>query len=328
VRKKNVLTSLLEVKDLVVEFRIPEGSLKAPDGISFHVHPREILGIVGESGSGKSVTALSIMGLIPHPPGKIVSGEILFEGKNLLQQITKIRGKEISMVFQNPLSSLNPSLRIGLQLTEVLSEHLKISQTEAQDTVMTMMKQLGIADPQALMKRYPFEYSGGMRQRIMIAMAMLCNPRLMIADEPTTALDVTIQAQILRLFQQLRDQFHTSIMYITHDLSVVSQIADRVLVMYAGKIVERADTEQLFSHPLHPYTQGLIRSIPGMNEEGMRRLHSIPGNVPPLMRPPQGCRFHPRCSEVMDICRRTPPSDFRVEKTVVGCWLYQENTGS
>jgi oligopeptide/dipeptide ABC transporter ATP-binding protein len=317
------LTPLLEVRDLVVEFRIPEGVLRAPDGVSFRVYPQEILGVVGESGSGKSVTALSIMGLIPQPPGEIVSGEIVFQGKDLKQQIPAIRGKEISMVFQNPLNSLNPSLRIGLQLTEVLVEHLKMSQTEAKGRAITIMQQLGIPDSQTLMKRYPFEYSGGMRQRIMIAMAMLCNPTLMIADEPTTALDVTIQAQILHLFQQLREQFHTSIIYITHDLSVVSQIADRVLVMYAGKIVEKAPTDRIFSVPLHPYTQGLIRSIPGMSPEGTKRLYSITGNVPNLVDPPQGCRFHPRCASIMDICRNTLPPEFQVDGREVLCWLYK-----
>lgn len=317
------MARFLEVNNLGVEFHIPEGVLKAPDGVSFCVNPQEILGIVGESGSGKSVTALSIMGLIPQPPGKMVSGEILFEGKDLIQQINNIRGKEISMVFQNPLNSLNPSLRIGLQLTEVLIEHLKMSQAEAEDKAVTLMGQLGIPDPRALMKRYPFEYSGGMRQRIMIAMAMLCNPKLMIADEPTTALDVTIQAQMLHLFQQLRDQFSTSIIYITHDLSVVSQIADRVLVMYAGKIAEKAGTERLFSNPLHPYTQGLLRSIPGMNEEGIQRLHSIPGNVPNLITPPSGCRFHPRCTFAMEVCRHSVPPEFSIEDTAVCCWLYK-----
>ncbi|PIE35156.1 peptide ABC transporter ATP-binding protein [candidate division KSB3 bacterium] len=317
------MTPLLEVKDLAVEFRIPEGILRAPDGVSFQIAPQEILGVVGESGSGKSVTALSVMGLIPNPPGKMVAGEVLFQGHDLKQQITDIRGQKISMVFQNPLNSLNPSLRIGLQLTEVLVEHLKMAQSEAEERAITLMRQLGIPEPQTLLTRYPFEFSGGMRQRIMIAMAMLCNPTLMIADEPTTALDVTIQAQMLHLFQQLREQFQTSIMYITHDLSVVSQIADRVLVMYAGKIVERAETERIFSAPRHPYTQGLIRSIPGMNTDGATRLHSITGNVPNLIHPPPGCRFHPRCSQAMDICRHSPPSECQVEGSSVFCWLYR-----
>ena len=323
-----LLAPLLDVKNLAVEFRIPEGILTAPDGISFQVNRQEILGVVGESGSGKSVTALSIMGLIPNPPGKIVTGEILFEGRDLTRSIKDTRGREISMVFQNPLNSLNPSLRIGLQLTEVLVEHLHVSQQEAIERAVTLMRQLGIPDPHSLMKRYPFEYSGGMRQRIMVAMAMLCKPRLMIADEPTTALDVTIQAQMLHLFHQLREQFHTSIIYITHDLSVVSQIADRVLVMYAGKIVENADTRHLFSHPLHPYTQGLIRSIPGANDVEAQRLHSIPGNVPSLITPPPGCRFHPRCSFAMDMCRNTAPPESQVGETSVCCWLYQKQPAS
>lgn len=227
------------------------------------------------------------------------------------------------MVFQNPLNSLNPSLKIGLQLEEVLHAHLNLCKEEARSRVIRIMNDLGIPEPESLLKRYPFEYSGGMRQRIMVAMAMLCNPKLMIADEPTTALDVTIQAQMLHLFQTLRKQFKTSIIYITHDLSVISQIADRVIVMYSGKIVENAAIDKIFSQPLHPYTQGLIKSVPGTSLEQEKRLHSIPGNIPDLIDPPGGCRFHPRCSRVMDRCRTIEPVGIDQQGTRVYCHLYQ-----
>ncbi len=317
------MSRLLEVKDLIVDFRINEGTIRAVNNISFDVNNNEILGVVGESGSGKSVTALSIMGLVPKPPGKVVSGDIQFEGQDLRKNIEKLRGEKISMVFQNPLNSLNPSLKIGLQLEEVLDAHLNVSKSEAIKQIIHIMSQLGIPEPKALMKQYPFEYSGGMRQRIMIAMAMLCNPRLMIADEPTTALDVTIQAQMLHLFFKLRDQFGTSIIYITHDLSVISQVADRVIVMYSGKIVEDASIHRIFTNPLHPYTQGLIKSVPGMNTQEGGRLHSIPGNIPDLINPPEGCRFHPRCSQAMDHCRSIEPIETDVQGAKVFCHLYQ-----
>ncbi len=317
------MSPLLEVKDLIVDFRINEGTIRAVNNISFNVNNNEILGVVGESGSGKSVTALSLMGLIPKPPGKVVSGNIKFEGRDLRKNIERLRGEKISMVFQNPLNSLNPSLKIGLQLEEVLDAHLNVSKDDATKQIIHIMSQLGIPEPEALMKRYPFEYSGGMRQRIMIAMAMLCNPRLMIADEPTTALDVTIQAQMLHLFLKLRDQFGTSIIYITHDLSVISQVADRVIVMYSGKIVEDASIDHIFTQPLHPYTQGLIKSVPGMNTHKGGRLHSIPGNIPDLISPPEGCRFHPRCSQAMDQCRSVEPTQTDVQRAKVFCHLYQ-----
>jgi len=318
------LSALLSVENLSVEFSLPEGNLRAPDGVSFTIDSKEFVGIVGESGSGKSVTALAIMGLIPNPPGKIVNGKILFNGRDIVRSKNHPRGREISMVFQNPLNSLNPNLKIGRQLTETLEEHYDLKKNEAHSRVVETMRKLGIPDPETMMNRYPFEYSGGMRQRTMIAMAMLCSPKLLIADEPTTALDVTIQAQILHLFQQLREGSETAVMFITHDLSVVSQIADKVVVMYAGKIAEISPTEQIFSTPFHPYTVGLLNSIPGKKNQKKRTLEAIPGNVPSLIDPPSGCRFHPRCEKRMDICTRKHPPIFNVDGSMVSCWLYQE----
>ena len=315
--------ALLEVEDLMVEFSLPEGKIRAPDGISFEVDYEEVLGIVGESGSGKSATALAIMGLIPSPPGKVVRGKLTFEGKDILKNAHDLRGKEIAMVFQNPLNSLNPSLKIGIQLIEVLQEHLNMKEEEAWKRSVRILRMMGIPDPETMMNRYPFEFSGGMRQRVMIAMAMLCEPKLLIADEPTTALDVTTQAQILKLFRELKRSLKTSIIFISHDLSVIAQIADRVIVMYAGKIVEKARIEDIFENPLHPYTRGLLKSIPSFYKERKSRFHSIPGNVPNLMKPPEGCRFHPRCSHASEICREKEPPFFKVNETHVSCWLYR-----
>ncbi|PZC52432.1 MULTISPECIES: ABC transporter ATP-binding protein [unclassified Mesotoga] len=317
------MSHVLEVEDLTVEFRLPEGILRAPDGISFSVGEREVLGIVGESGSGKSVTALSLMGLIPSPPGKVKARKMEFMGKNLLKEAEEVRGKKISMVFQNPLNSLNPSMKIGAQLVEVLVNHMNMTKPEAKAKSIEIMKNLGIPSPENLMDRYPFEYSGGMRQRIMIAMAMLCNPKLLIADEPTTALDVTIQSQILYLFRELKEEFETSLIFITHDLGVIAQIADRVMVMYAGKQVENASVEEIFKNPKHPYTFGLLDSVPKLiPEKRKERLPSIKGNVPGLLEPPTGCRFHPRCSKAMKICAEKQPPVFSVGSSKVCCWLY------
>ncbi len=318
------MSHVLTVEDLTVEFKLPEGKLRAPDGISFSVGEREVLGIVGESGSGKSVTALSLMGLIPSPPGTVKAGKMEFMGEDLLKEAENIRGKRISMVFQNPLNSLNPSMKIGAQLVEVLVNHMNMSKIEAKEKSILMMKSLGIPSPENLMNRYPFEYSGGMRQRIMIAMAMLCNPKLLIADEPTTALDVTIQSQILYLFRELKQKFETSLIFITHDLGVIAQIADRVMVMYAGKQVENASVEEIFKNPKHPYTFGLLDSVPKLiPEKRKERLLSIKGNVPGLLEPPKGCRFHPRCSRAMKICAEEEPPAFKVDSSTVWCWLYK-----
>ncbi|MGJ8455682.1 ABC transporter ATP-binding protein [Pseudothermotoga sp. U03pept] len=316
------MNPLLTVEDLVVEFKISKAKFRTPDGVSFTVMENECVGFVGESGSGKSVTALAIMGLVPKPQGRILRGRIIFDGTDLLKVDEHPRGKKISMVFQNPLNSLNPNMKIGKQLTEVLEEHYGISHKQAIEKVVEIMKQLQIADPEEMVKRYPFEYSGGMRQRVMIAMAMLCEPKLLIADEPTTALDVTIQAQIIQLFKQLKSQSKTSILFISHDLSVISQIADRIIVMYAGKICEISPMKELFEKPLHPYTAGLISSIPDMKER-KTRLKSIEGNVPSLIDPPSGCRFHPRCQQRMKKCVESEPPLFSIKGRQVKCWLYE-----
>ncbi|ABV32647.1 ABC transporter ATP-binding protein [Pseudothermotoga lettingae] len=316
------MKSLLTVEDLAVEFRISNSKLRAPDGISFSVMENECVGLVGESGSGKSVTALAIMNLVPAPQGRIIRGKIIFEGLDLLAINKHPRGTKISMVFQNPMNSLNPNIKIGKQLTEVLQEHYNLNYREAMERVIRVMQELGIPDPEKMIDRYPFEYSGGMRQRTMIAMAVLCNPKLLIADEPTTALDVTIQAQIIQLFKKLKEKSRTSILFISHDLSVISQIADRIIVMYAGKICEISPTTDLFRNPLHPYTAGLINSIPGANERGTK-LMAIPGNIPDLTNPPEGCRFHPRCSRKLPICSRKEPPVILYEQRSVSCWLYE-----
>ncbi|MEJ5228680.1 MAG: ABC transporter ATP-binding protein [Pseudothermotoga sp.] len=316
------MSPLLTVEDLVVEFKLGNKRLRAPDGVSFTVMENECVGFVGESGSGKSVTALAIMGLVPKPQGRVLSGKIVFDGIDLLKSDEHPRGKKISMVFQNPLNSLNPNIKIGKQLSEVLEEHYGMSYKQAMVKVVQIMKQLGIPEPEKMVSRYPFEYSGGMRQRVMIAMAMLCEPKLLIADEPTTALDVTIQAQIIQLFKQLKAELKASIMFISHDLSVISQIADRVVVMYAGKICEISPVKELFEKPLHPYTVGLISSIPDMKER-KTKLRSIEGNVPNLANPPSGCRFHPRCQQKMPKCIEEEPNVFSVRGRDVKCWLYE-----
>ncbi|HOJ88026.1 MAG TPA: ABC transporter ATP-binding protein [Pseudothermotoga sp.] len=316
------MNPLLSVEDLMVEFRVSGAIFRAPDGVSFQIMEDECVGLVGESGSGKSVTALAIMGLVPKTQGRIVGGRILFEGQDLTKIIKYLRGTKISMVFQNPLNSLNPNMKIGRQLSEVLEQHYGMSYADAIVRVVEVMKQLGIPEPEKMVERYPFEYSGGMRQRAMIAMAMLCNPKLLIADEPTTALDVTIQAQIIQLFKQLKNQSRTSILFISHDLSVVSQIADRVVVMYAGKVCEISPVRKIFDKPLHPYTEGLISSIVDMKQR-KTKLKSIEGNVPSLIDPPTGCRFHPRCSRKMQICSQKEPGFFSKDDRLVKCWLYE-----
>lgn len=315
---------LLEVEDFSVVFRLPEGRLHACQNVSFDVAKGESLGIVGESGSGKSVSVLSMMGLVQGD----VSGRLFFRGQPM-SSLESVRGREVSMVFQNPLNSLNPSLQIGLQLSEVLIEHLGLSKTEARERVQLTMERLAIPDPATMMKRYPFEYSGGMRQRVMIAMAMLCEPSLLIADEPTTALDVTNQAQILHLFRELQENFGTSLIFISHDLGVVSQISQRIMVLYAGRRMELAPSETLFSSPLHPYTQGLLRSIPRLLPEKRKvPLASIPGNVPGLIHLPEGCLYHPRCEFVSARCRTEQPPAFHVGRTTVHCWRYEEMSDS
>jgi len=304
-------TPLLEVKDLHTYFDIEGQKAWATAGVSFNVFPGEFLGIVGESGSGKSVTSLSLMRLIPDPPGHIDSGSVMFEGKDLLQlpldEMRKIRGRKIAMIFQEPMTSLNPVLTIGKQVMESVLLHEDISKDEAQKRAIHVLTEVGIPDPEKRLKDYPHQFSGGMRQRVMIAMALICRPKLLIADEPTTALDVTIQAQILELIQGLQEEAKdNATILITHDLAVVAETCDRVIVMYGGKIQETAPTNLLFKNPSHPYTRGLMGSIPNEDSKG-KKLYAIPGNVPSIMDFPEGCRFCNRCEDVMDICRTKEP---------------------
>ncbi len=301
---------LLETKDLRVCFKSDGGVTRAADGVSFRVQRGKVLGIVGESGSGKSVTSLSVMGLIPKPNGYIEGGQILFHGEDLLKksekEIRKIRGNKIAMIFQEPMSSLNPVFKIGDQLGEALKLHQGVSGRENRKRCMEMLELVRIADPEKMLERYPHELSGGMRQRVMIAMAILCDPELMIADEPTTALDVTIQAQILQLLRDLQKKRDMSIMFITHDLGVIAEIADRVAVMYAGRIVEEAEVSALLQAPMHPYTRGLIDAIPE-NYDSEYGFRSIPGMQPSSQSMPHGCSFAPRCAYACPACDRAVP---------------------
>lgn len=303
--------NLLSVRGLKTYFSSDDGVVKAVDDISFDLRKGETLGIVGESGSGKSVANLSIMRLIPEPPGKIVDGEIIFDGRDILSlsidEVRKIRGRRIAMIFQDPMTSLNPFMKISRQLTEVTRLHLAHSTQEAFEHAEEMLKTVGIPDVQARMDQYPHQFSGGMRQRIMIAMALSCDPELLIADEPTTALDVTIQAQILELIKDMRSRMNTSVILITHDLGVVAGMTDRVIVMYAGKVFESAPTSELFSKPANPYTKGLLKSVPDPLHEQGKDLYQIPGMPPDLARLGAGCPFAPRCDRVDDICLREFP---------------------
>lgn len=319
---------LLEVKDLRTEFFSSKtSSVTAIDGVSFSIKKGEILGLVGESGCGKSVTSLSIMQLLKDTPGKVTNGEVIFEGKNLLdmskKEILELRGGKMSMIFQEPMSSLNPAMRIDKQLIEGIRLHTSLSKEEARKKAADILAQVGIPDPQRVLKNYPHQLSGGMSQRVMIAMAMSCEPQLLIADEPTTALDVTIQAQILELMRKIQKERGTSILLITHDLGVVAEMCSRVIVMYAGKIVEEAPVETLFANPTHPYTQGLIASVPKLGS-GVKVLPSIPGSVPDLSSMPKGCRFAPRCKYATDKCREKEPELVTVnENQKCRCWLKQ-----
>lgn len=302
---------LLEVKDLETTFFTNDGKIPAVDHIDFYIEEGEILAIVGESGCGKSVTSLSIMGLVPNPPGKITSGEILLDGVDLTKlsekEMRKIRGKDIAMIFQEPMTSLNPLFTIGNQLVETIRIHNKWSKKKTANHAIEMMKLVGLPRAEELMKEYPHQLSGGMRQRVMIAMALACNPKLIIADEPTTALDVTIQAQIMKLLKELNKQFKTAVLLITHDLGVVAEICERVIVMYSGQIVEEAPVLEIFKNPKHPYTKGLIQSVPDMRIK-KETLYSIPGTVPKPGSIREGCRFAARCEYAMDRCfKENPP---------------------
>lgn len=304
------LSTLLEVKNLKTHFFRRKKVIPAVDGVDLKINKGETVALVGESGSGKSITSLSIMRLIPSPPGKIVEGEILLDGRDLVkvseEEMCHIRGNDISMIFQEPMTSLNPVLTIGEQIVEVLIYHQKMSKKEATKKAIELLKLVGFSRAAEIIDDYPHRLSGGMRQRVMIAMAMSCNPKLLIADEPTTALDVTIQAQILDLMKEVSEKFNTSILIITHDLGVVSDVADRVLVMYCGQVVEEATVEDLFDEPLHPYTIGLMESIPPIDGD-KDRLDSIVGNVPSPEHFPKGCRFAPRCPHAFDRCLKEQP---------------------
>ena len=319
------MTAILEVEQLRTWFRSDNGVVSVVDGVDFSIRAGETLGVVGESGCGKSVTSLSIMRLLP-PNGK-AEGCIRFNGKNLLElsekEMQSVRGNEISMIFQEPMTSLNPLHTVGKQIEEAVMLHKKASKAEARERAIAMLKAVGMPRAEEIYREFPHQLSGGMRQRVMIAMAMSCDPQLIIADEPTTALDVTIQAQILDLMRELKEKTGTSIMLITHDLGVVAEMCDRVIVMYAGQIVEETDVERLFENPMHPYTIGLMNSVPDLEEE-REYLETIPGAVPLPNQMPKGCRFAPRCPRVMPVCEQKVPKLVQTNGHKCRCWLYAE----
>lgn len=318
---------LLEVQDLKTYFKTKAGMVHAVDGVSFAIRPGEKVAIVGESGCGKSVTALSIVQLIDQPPGEYVAGRIWFEDQDLLElsesTMSKIRGGQIGMIFQDPMACLNPTMTVAKQIAEGLRIHLKLSRKRAYQRAISLLEQVGIPEAVKRANSYPHQFSGGMRQRVMIAIALACNPKLLIADEPTTALDVTVQAQILELISGVCDEFGTALMLITHDLGIVASMADRVVVMYAGKVVETAPTEELFANPRHPYTLGLLASIPRLDEPRTSELKTIEGAPPDLLKPPSGCPFMPRCVFAHQICRTVPPlaSLEGREAHKTACWV-------
>jgi len=322
--------TILQVKNLRTYFNTDEGIVKAVDGVSFDLRKGETLGIVGESGSGKSVTNLSVINMIPSPPGRIAGGEILYHGKDMLKmskkEIRQIRGNKISMIFQDPMTSLNPFLRISTQMIETIQLHQRLDKKAAKEKAIEMLKLAGIPGPEKRIDQYPHQFSGGMRQRVMIAMALSCNPEILIADEPTSALDVTIQAQILDLMKDLTERLGTAVILITHSLGVVAGTCDTVCVMYAGRFVERGPTDVIFESPMHPYTQGLIRSVPRLDREDDERLSSIRGQPPNVIDLPDCCPFYPRCDKAMDICRKKYPAWKTLDDgRTVGCWLYSED---
>lgn len=317
---------LLDVKDLKTAFQNDHGLQTVVHGVSFHVDKGEIVGIVGESGCGKSVTSLSIMRLLHDTPGKVTHGEVIYKDENILslseKEMKKYRGKELSMIFQEPMTSLNPVLKIGRQIRETIQLHLNMSKHDAHIHGIKMLELVGIPRAKDMMNEYPHQLSGGMRQRVMIAIAISCHPSLLIADEPTTALDVTIQAQILRILKDIQKENDMGILMITHDLGVVAELCDRVIVMYAGRIVEEATVEELFASPKHPYTKGLIESIPVIGKH-VNRLHSIRGTVPSPVNMPKGCKFAPRCPFAMDVCHEKEPELLDVDGHYSRCWLHQ-----
>ncbi|MGE5702906.1 MAG: ABC transporter ATP-binding protein [Clostridia bacterium] len=318
---------LLEVNNLKVNFKTYGGEVKAVRGVTFHVEAGETVAIVGESGCGKSVTAQAIMGLIPSPPGRVADGSILFNGKDMTKldkkELLKVRGSEIGMIFQDPMTALNPTMKVGRQLTEGLEHHHRMSREEARKKAIQLLKQVGIPDAEKRAEQYPHEFSGGMRQRVVIATALACNPKLVIADEPTTALDVTVQAQILDLLKELQAKTNLAIIMITHDLGVVAEIAHRAVVMYAGIVVESGKVTDLFANPKHPYTWGLMRSMPRLDGETKERLIPIDGTPPDLFNPPKGCPFADRCDYAMEICeQQMPPVSTFDTGHQAACWLH------
>jgi len=328
-----VAEPILSIRDLAVEFATDDGVVRAVDGVTYDVHRGETLGIVGESGSGKSVSQLAVLGLIPQPPGRIVRGEAFFDGKNTLKmskrQLRNIRGGDVAMVFQDPMTSLNPVLKVGKQIGEAIQVHRKVSDKEARDRVISLLELVGVPNPEQRYDQYPHEFSGGMRQRAMIAMAIANGPKLLIADEPTTALDVTIQAQILEVLKKAQDETHAATILITHDLGLIAELADRVCVMYAGKVVELTDVYTLFKAPRHPYTVGLMDSLPRLTVEE-ESLRPIPGQPPSLINRPPGCPFHPRCflSQGRIRCREEePPLRQIAEAHLTACHFAEELEG-
>lgn len=322
------MKKILEVKDLSVSFKTYGGEVQAVRNVNFDLYEQETLAIVGESGSGKSVTVQSIMRLIAMPPGEFKSGSVILDGEDLVQksesQMEQIRGKDIGMIFQDPMTSLNPTMRIGKQITEGLIKHQNMSKKEAHERGVELLKLVGIPNPETRINQYPHEFSGGMRQRAMIAIALSCNPKVLIADEPTTALDVTIQAQILELLRDIQKKTNTAIILITHDLGVVANAADRVAVMYGGKVVETGTVDEIFYKPKHPYTWGLLGSMPKLNDEN-EELQSIPGSPPDLKDPPKGCPFAARCPYAMKVCDQHMPPSFESSITQKSaCWLLDE----
>ncbi len=317
-------TPILEVKQLKTYFKTANGIVKAVDGVDLAVYEGETVGIVGESGCGKSVTSLSVMGLLPKPMASIEQGSILFTGRDLTKlserEMRKLRGNEISMIFQEPMTSLNPVFTIGQQLSEPLKQHTRLGKKEIRQAVVAMLQSVGIPGAERMIDEYPHQLSGGMRQRVMISLAMLCQPKLLIADEPTTALDVTIQAQILELMKEIKARTNMAMMLITHDLGVVAEMCDRVTVMYAGQVVESADVRTIFNHPTHPYTRGLLASLPTSNER-KGKLSSIPGSVPRPDDVPHGCAFAPRCPQAVDRCREERPPLLALDKQLCRCWV-------
>ncbi len=319
---------LLNIDDLKVSFFTPAGEVKAVSGISYSTKPGEVIGVVGESGSGKSVSAYSVMGIIADP-GRVVGGSINFDGREVTKmskrELRKLRGNDVSIIFQDPMTSLNPVYTVGNQIMEAILLHTNKTRKQAKERAIELLSLVGVNDPEKRLKQYPHEFSGGMRQRVMIAIALACEPKLLIADEPTTALDVTIQAQILDLMKDLKDKLGMSIMLITHDLGVVSEMCERVIVMYAGKIVETGTVDEIFYNPKHEYTKGLLQSIPKLNADQRERLIPIPGTPVDLLNPPKGCPFAPRCSKAMKVCLDKMPTYTTVSEThTSACWLIQK----